>query len=116
MTLMRSKDSRPWGLIIALALVAVVYVASLPLQVATYRSSQQVLRAGVEQNTRLVEQVRTLEEVGIRDVHNHQIANQKDHNCIVSLALLLADPRRNRAEAPVPPPECDGSPALKETK
>ncbi len=80
MTLMRSKDSRPWGLIIALSLVAVVYVASLPLQVATYRNSQAVLRSGVEQNTRLVEQVRMLEEVGIRDVREHRDANQHDHD------------------------------------
>ncbi len=94
MTLMTRVDKKPWGLIIVLALVAVVYVASLPLQVATYRNSQAVLRSGVEQNTRLVEQVRTLEEVGIRDVHEHRNANQHDHDG--QCKMLAAQNRKMR--------------------
>jgi hypothetical protein len=33
--------------------------------------------------------------------------SQQQHDCIVQLALLLADPARDRAAAVTPPPECE---------
>ncbi len=46
-----------------------------------------------------------------QEVAEHRKANQSDHDCIVALALLLADPARNRGEAVVPPAICERSPA-----
>ncbi len=50
----------------------------------------------VVQNNRLV----VSEE---RNVQEHRIANQADHDCLLQLALLLSDPKRDRAQVVVNP-------------
>lgn len=108
----RPKDRKPWGLILALVVAAVAGVVSIPLQVAVFRNLDNVTEADIERNARLIEQVRMLEEASFNDVEQHRHFNQADHNCIVALALLLADPARDRSVQPIPPPECVNAPAV----
>ncbi len=38
-----------------------------------------------------------------RNVQEHRIANQADHDCLLQLALLLSDPKRDRTQIVVNP-------------
>ncbi len=107
----RREDRKPWGLIVALLIAATAGLLSLPLQVLTFRTIDAASRQDIEENRRLVEQVKALEEIGIRDVAEHREANQADHDCIVSLALLLADPARDRTKPVTLPDKCVAAPA-----
>ncbi len=100
------SDPRPWGLISGLAIAAIAGLLAIPLQVLTYRSVAAASQEDLLRNERLIQQVKTLEEVGNAEVAEHRDANQRDHNCIVQLALLLASPERDRTQAVVPPSEC----------
>ncbi len=76
---------------------------------------------GIQSGSNTAEVLRRVERIEIangrqtaengRQVLEHREANQGDHDCIVALALLLADPARNRAAPVVPPPACERSPA-----
>jgi hypothetical protein len=55
---------------------------------------------------RILERIEQLEKINAREVADHREANQRDHNCIVKLALLLADPKRDRQTTITPPREC----------
>lgn len=108
----RREDRRPWGLIVALIVAAAAGVVSIPLQILTYNGLNAATSQDVERNLRLVEQVKLLEEMNAQNVDDHRDANQHDHDCIVSLALLLADPTRDRTVPPDLPVECEGAPAI----
>lgn len=64
----------------------------------------------------LLEQVADLEQQSAEQVQLHRDANQSDHDCIVALALLLADPTRDRNSEIIPPRPCRAAPAAKESK
>ncbi len=76
---------------------------------------------GIQSGSNTAEVLRRVERIEIangkqtaengRQVLEHREANQSDHDCIVALALVLADPARNRSAAIVPPSECQRSPA-----
>lgn len=53
----RHEDRRPWGLIVALALAATAGLASLPLQVVTYRNLDAASKADVARNAELTRQL-----------------------------------------------------------
>lgn len=95
------------AIVIGLLLAAIAAVAGISNGLQVRAAST----ADVQRNARLIVQVRTLEEAGNRDVAEHRHANQADHDCIVGLALLLADPKRDRMAPIVPPAPCRRSPA-----
>ncbi len=90
------------GVAVVAAAVAIAFV--LASVVATTRSSNERL-------AQVLERLERSEALDAQDVRDHRAANQHDHDCIVALALLLADPTRDRTAAVVPPRECRQAPA-----
>lgn len=88
-----------------LAGLIVIVVAAL-LGVTAGLSLQEASR-----DQDLLTRVAALELESAEQVAEHREANQRDHDCIVALALLLADPRRDRTAAIIPPPSCRQAPA-----
>lgn len=65
-----------------------------------------VRQGGESDRDQLLRRIAQLEEQNAEQVSDHREANQGDHDCIVALALLLADPSRDRNVEPIPPREC----------
>ena len=81
-----------------LLLAAFLAATSAAAGILAARTTTAASQADVERNRRLVEQVKQLEEAGNQDVHEHRIRNEQLHACIVDLALMLADPKRDRTK------------------
>lgn len=50
----------------------------------------------------------------LSDLHELERDSTQRQQCIVELALLLADPDRDRSVDPTPPLSCEGLPAVQE--
>lgn len=85
----------------AIGLTVLVAAISLGLVLGS------VLRQGMSSDRdQLLKRIEELELQNAEEVQEHRKANQSDHDCIVALALLLADPSRDRTVEPIPPSAC----------
>lgn len=91
---------RQFVLLLAYLVMLTAVVALLFSSITADRDRRQLLR-----------DIEMLEEFSAKEVQEHREANQADHDCIVALALLLADPERPRDREVVPPSICRVAPA-----
>jgi hypothetical protein len=97
------RTSRPWLLIVVLIFGAAAAMATVPLQVAALKQGGIASAGDVARNGEVLERLERLEELSAEDVAEHRVANQRDHDCLIALALLLADPERDRTVRIVDP-------------
>ncbi len=101
-----------WRRYTAIGVLVVVAAVGIAFLLAS------VVEATRNSNERLAQVLKRLERLELShtdDVHEHRAANQADHDCIVALALLLADPKRDPTAAVIPPRPCRTAPAATET-
>jgi predicted nucleotidyltransferase len=77
------------------ALFALVFLFSLSV-VAAFALLITGAQQGREDRAQLLERIAEIQQESAEQVAEHREHNQRDHDCIIELALALSDPERDR--------------------